>query len=839
MATTDAGRAFPRPPARRRSVRGILLALPVVVLAPALVLQAWVYQHDYRAKGDAETQANLEVARAAAASFEAFLNDLRREEKTVGRALVLLAPFSRQQAAWYVGEVKKLYPEVTSVSWLEPDGQVLASSDSHVTGRLWPDRSWLRAVILGQESMVTNVTRPQDAKDARFSVVHGARDASGVLRGIILAVIDPNRLNRVINIRRWRGGAVSLMDSSGWLVFRMPALSLSYQERDWSTLYDPVRRALAGKEATAITQPTFQQGLRIVAEVPVPSVGWVAGAGRSEREALAPIVAATSRSALAFLVVAVLGVVLAAVGAQAITQPVERLRASARAIGAGSLGTRVPESGPAELAELAGAFNRMADQIRDREREVAWLASFPQQNPAPVMEVEESGQVHYANPAAQRLLVGTEEQDPQHPWMTDMATVVAALRGGAPQVTRDVRIGDTWYHQMLSLASEGRVRIYGVDITERKQAEQERERLLDELRRQRGLLEAIAENSRGQLVYLDRDFNFVWVNEAYAQSCRRAKEEFMGHSHFEFYPHEENEAIFRQVRDTGRAVEYREKPFVFPDMPERGVTYWDWTLTPIKNDRGEVEGLVFSLVDMTDQVQARERIAKAERERAEMAEAVATAERARAQMAEAVSAEINHRMKNNLMSIAGILQLQASAQPPDSVAGDALRDAIARIQALSVVHEQLYQDHPGTVELQYTVRRIAEIALGAMAAGNVDLAVTGDFVPVSSKVGSAVSMVANELTTNAVKYGGPAADGKLHIEIDLRLDRDQMRLRIWNTGKPVPNDFDAANQRGMGLRLARDVVVMQLNGSFNIKSHRGGTMAEVVVDRAALGAEAS
>ena len=44
---------------------------------------------------------------------------------------------------------------------------------------------------------------------------------------------------------------------------------------------------------------------------------------------------------------------------------------------------------------------------------------------------------------------------------------------------------------------------------------------------------------------------------------------------------------------------YKDKPFVFPDQPERGVTYWDWSLAPAKDTIGKVTGLVFSLRETT------------------------------------------------------------------------------------------------------------------------------------------------------------------------------------------------------------------------------------------------
>ncbi len=108
------------------------------------------------------------------------------------------------------------------------------------------------------------------------------------------------------------------------------------------------------------------------------------------------------------------------------------------------------------------------------------------------------------------------------------------------------------------------------------------------------------------LVYLDPDFNFVWVNQAYADTCRMAPEDMIGKNHFVLYPNAANESIFCKVRSTGQSVFYKDKPFEFYDQPERGITYWDWSLAADKNQSGQVTGLVFSLRETTKYVQARE-----------------------------------------------------------------------------------------------------------------------------------------------------------------------------------------------------------------------------------------
>ncbi|MCK4793648.1 MAG: PAS domain S-box protein, partial [Desulfobacteraceae bacterium] len=68
--------------------------------------------------------------------------------------------------------------------------------------------------------------------------------------------------------------------------------------------------------------------------------------------------------------------------------------------------------------------------------------------------------------------------------------------------------------------------------------------------------------------------------------------------------HEENQAIFQNVVDTGEPFFVEAKPFEFPDQPERGVTYWNWSLIPIKDDKKAVTGLVFTLAEVTERVQA-------------------------------------------------------------------------------------------------------------------------------------------------------------------------------------------------------------------------------------------
>lgn len=113
------------------------------------------------------------------------------------------------------------------------------------------------------------------------------------------------------------------------------------------------------------------------------------------------------------------------------------------------------------------------------------------------------------------------------------------------------------------------------------------------------------------VVSLDSKFNFIYVNQAYAETGKYPKSFFLGKNHFDLYPDEENRKIFQRVVDTGESFFVYAKPFEYPDQPERGKTFWNWSLIPVKNSAGEVENLIFTLEEVTGKIKAEKIIEEA------------------------------------------------------------------------------------------------------------------------------------------------------------------------------------------------------------------------------------
>ena len=124
------------------------------------------------------------------------------------------------------------------------------------------------------------------------------------------------------------------------------------------------------------------------------------------------------------------------------------------------------------------------------------------------------------------------------------------------------------------------------------------------LRKTNELMEKVFSTTHMLLAYLDTDFNFIRVNHAYAAADGRDPGFFTGKNHFELYPNKDNRSIFSRVVEKGEPYTAYAKPFEYAEHPERGTTYWDWTLHPVRKAAKEVEGLVLGLVNVTGRIKA-------------------------------------------------------------------------------------------------------------------------------------------------------------------------------------------------------------------------------------------
>ena len=112
------------------------------------------------------------------------------------------------------------------------------------------------------------------------------------------------------------------------------------------------------------------------------------------------------------------------------------------------------------------------------------------------------------------------------------------------------------------------------------------------------------------IALLDKEFNYIEVNETFAKSCNSSPSFFPGKNHFALNPSEAL-SLFREAVENRRQVQSVGRLSECEGTMEQDFTYWEWTLSPVLDEQGEVDVLVFSLRNVTSKVRAEHNLIKA------------------------------------------------------------------------------------------------------------------------------------------------------------------------------------------------------------------------------------
>jgi phosphoenolpyruvate-protein phosphotransferase len=112
-------------------------------------------------------------------------------------------------------------------------------------------------------------------------------------------------------------------------------------------------------------------------------------------------------------------------------------------------------------------------------------------------------------------------------------------------------------------------------------------------------LEHLFENRHALIAHLDAQLNILRVNQAFAEAHKETPDALAGKNYFALYPNAKTEEVFRRVLETGQAYSVRAKSLDLFNSEKNGHTFWDWNVQPVKNESGQVEGLLLFLLDAT------------------------------------------------------------------------------------------------------------------------------------------------------------------------------------------------------------------------------------------------
>jgi two-component sensor histidine kinase len=190
--------------------------------------------------------------------------------------------------------------------------------------------------------------------------------------------------------------------------------------------------------------------------------------------------------------------------------------------------------------------------------------------------------------------------------------------------------------------------------------------------------------------------------------------------------------------------------------------------------------------------------------------------------------EIHHRVKNNLQTVSALLRLQARRMKSTEAQG-ALEEAMARVQAIAVVHEILSYSMSGSVDFDDVVDRLLKLA-GDLAAekGRVDITRVGSFGEISAGVATSLSLIMTELCQNAIEHGLAAGAG--FVRVVAKRTRSDLEVLVIDNGQGLPSGFQVNDQARTSLGLSIVTTLLQdLHGEFALVPNPDQVGARAVV----------
>lgn len=307
-------------------------------------------------------------------------------------------------------------------------------------------------------------------------------------------------------------------------------------------------------------------------------------------------------------------------------------------------------------------------------------------------------------------------------------------------------------------------------------------------------------NSLPDLVtILDTEFKVIWVNNAMAEALNTQPQLCIGLKCYE------------AVHGTGSPIKNCPHEKMMHDGQEHTGEvkednlggYFLVTASPIKDNTGKLLGSVHIARNITERKKMEEQIKKSLEER------------------EMLIKEIYHRVKNNLMVISSLLNLQAR-YIKDKKTQDIFKESQNRARSMALIHEKLYQaanlkeidfgDYVQKLSLEL-FRTYSDKSRNI----NLDFEVENHQLDINTAV--PLGLIVNELISNSLKHAFMDNE-KGRIIVKFVKENEKYIFEVSDDGMGLPENFDIEKNDSLGLRLVISLVD-QISGELDYDGYKG------------------
>ena len=215
---------------------------------------------------------------------------------------------------------------------------------------------------------------------------------------------------------------------------------------------------------------------------------------------------------------------------------------------------------------------------------------------------------------------------------------------------------------------------------------------------------------------------------------------------------------------------------------------------PLKDEQGEINCFIGHVIDITKSKRNEERL-------------------------EMLTAELNHRVRNMLGMLQGIMRVTAKSTPDVAKLEEAFQE---RLSALARTHNLFVNRNGDTIS-------IAELVHTTIPAGRIGpgrLRLTGDTdLTVTPKVAESLTLILTELLLNALRFGA-LSNQEGRVEIELHGCKQAGARAVWReTGGPA---VDPPQRQGFGTTLFNSL--LGEHGGVTVEFPPTGVICEIRLD---------
>jgi len=178
-----------------------------------------------------------------------------------------------------------------------------------------------------------------------------------------------------------------------------------------------------------------------------------------------------------------------------------------------------------------------------------------------------------------------------------------------------------------------------------------------------------------------------------------------------------------------------------------------------------------------------------------------------------LSRESEHRLLNGLQMIVAVLSLQSRASA-NTEAASQLIAAANRVAMIERVHRHLHcLDGAQTVAFKKFIEELGRdfsMMVPSEEAAEQSIVVEGIEFNLPSVTAIPLGFIVSELITNAAKYG----EGRIAVNLEQNPEKGYA-LSVSNDGPSLPEGFDPAASKGLGMRII-GTLVKQIGGELRI-----------------------